>query len=74
MANQRHVFETQRVSERRNVSVPARLTWKDASGAVRFVSVKTRDISDAGVFVECEAGGGIERERARLRGEGGHED
>lgn len=59
MANQRHVFETQRVSERRNVSVPARLTWKDASGAVRFVSVKTRDISDAGVFVECEAGAAI---------------
>ena len=59
MANQRHVSETQRVSERRNVSVPARLTWKDASGAVRFVSVKTRDISDAGVFVECEAGAAI---------------
>jgi hypothetical protein len=39
--------------------VPARLTWKDASGAVRFVSVKTRDISDAGVFVECEAGAAI---------------
>ena len=58
MANQRHV-QTERVSERRNVSVPARLTWKDASGAVRFVSVKTRDISDAGVFVECEAGAAI---------------
>ncbi len=59
MANQRHVFETERASERRNVNVPARLTWKDASGAVRFVSVKTRDISDAGVFVECEAGAAI---------------
>ena len=50
---------TQRVSERRTLSVPARLTWKDASGAVRFVSVTTRDISDAGVFVECEAGAAI---------------
>jgi hypothetical protein len=39
--------------------VPARLTWKDASGAVRFASVMTRDISDAGVFVECEAGAAI---------------
>jgi hypothetical protein len=36
------------------VTVPARLTWKDASGAVRFASVTTRDISEAGVFVEAE--------------------
>lgn len=47
------------MSERRNVSVPARLTWKDASGAVRFASVMTRDISDFGVFVECDAGAAI---------------
>jgi hypothetical protein len=39
--------------------VPARITWKDASGAVRFASVTTRDVSDAGVFVECEAGAAI---------------
>ncbi len=39
--------------------MPARLTWKDASGAVRFISVMTRDISEAGVFVECEAGAAI---------------
>ena len=50
---------SQRVSERRAVSVPARLTWKDASGAVRFASVMTRDVSEAGVFVECEAGAAI---------------
>jgi hypothetical protein len=36
------------------VALPARLTWKDASGAVRFASVTTRDVSDAGVFVEAE--------------------
>ena len=47
------------MSERRAISVPARLTWKDASGAVRFASVTTRDVSDAGVFVECEAGAAI---------------
>jgi hypothetical protein len=47
------------VTERRSVSVPARLTWKDASGAVRFASVMTRDVSDSGVFVECEAGAAI---------------
>lgn len=59
MANQRLVKDSQRVAERHNVSVPARLTWKDASGAVRFASVMTRDISDAGVFVECDAGAAI---------------
>ena len=58
MAEQR-VSKTQRSSERRAVSVPARLTWKDASGAVRFASVMTRDVSDAGVFVECETGAAI---------------
>jgi hypothetical protein len=41
------------------ITVPARITWKDASGAVRFASVMTKDISEAGVFVECEAGAAI---------------
>jgi hypothetical protein len=59
MAELRAANTTQRVSERRTISVPARLTWKDASGAVRFASVMTRDVSDAGVFVECEAGAAI---------------
>jgi hypothetical protein len=54
VANQRNAKDSQRGSERRNLCVPARLTWKDASGAVRFASVMTRDISDAGVFVECD--------------------
>jgi hypothetical protein len=36
------------------IALPARLTWKDASGAVRFASVMTRDISAAGVFVEAD--------------------
>ncbi|MDO8681741.1 MAG: hypothetical protein Q7R30_24795 [Acidobacteriota bacterium] len=48
-----------RSNERKVVTVPARLTWKDASGAVRFASVVTRDVSDAGVFVECDAGAAI---------------
>ncbi|HWI19938.1 MAG TPA: PilZ domain-containing protein [Vicinamibacterales bacterium] len=50
---------TQRSAERVNLSLPARITWKDASGAVRFASVMTRDVSEAGVFVECEAGAAI---------------
>jgi hypothetical protein len=48
-----------RSSERMTITVPARITWKDASGAVRFASVTTRDVSEAGVFVECEAGAAI---------------
>ena len=48
-----------RSSERTAVSVPARITWKDASGAVRFASVMTKDVSEAGVFVECDAGAAI---------------
>jgi len=46
-------------AERVALTVPARITWKDASGAVRFASVMTRDVSDAGVFVECDAGAAI---------------
>jgi hypothetical protein len=36
-------------------AVPARLMWKDASGATRFTSVLTREIHDDGVVVECES-------------------
>ena len=59
MADIRLAYTSQRLSVRQTISVPARLTWKDASGAVRFASVMTRDVSDAGVFVECEAGAAI---------------
>lgn len=59
MAEQHVSKKSQRPSLRRTISVPARLTWKDASGAVRFASVMTRDVSDSGVFVECEAGAPI---------------
>lgn len=48
-----------RTAERVRVSLPARLTWKDTSGAVRFVSVMTRDISAAGVFVEADGAAAI---------------
>lgn len=46
-------------SPRLPITVPARITWKDASGAVRFASVMTRNVSETGVFVECEAGAAI---------------
>lgn len=46
---------SRRPSERTRLTLRARLTWKDSSGAVRFASVVTRDISDSGAFVvpEC---------------------
>ena len=59
MAERNHGKPVKRSSERVAVNIPARITWKDASGAVRFASVMTRDVSDAGVFVECEAGAAI---------------
>src|SRR5262245_61314403 len=43
-----------RSGERRAVRVPGRLTWRDAGGALRFVSVMTRDVSDVDAFVECQ--------------------
>lgn len=43
-----------RAAERRTVKVAARLTWRDAKGATRFASVVTRDVSERGVFVECQ--------------------
>src|SRR5262245_749085 len=43
-----------RRGERKKVRVPGRLTWRDASGTLRFVSVVTRDVSDMDAFVECQ--------------------
>ena len=37
------------------MTLPARLTWKDANGAVRFTSVRTREVTDTGAVVECDA-------------------
>jgi hypothetical protein len=45
----------QRASNRINVMLPARLTWKDQRGSTRFASVITRDVSEFGVFVECQS-------------------
>ena len=39
-------------AERRSISLPGRLTWKDSRGMMRFASVTTRNISDTGVFIE----------------------
>ena len=44
-----------RTAERRTVALPARLTWKDQRGATRFATVVTRNVSDFGVYVECQS-------------------
>lgn len=36
------------------LTLPARLTWKDANGAVRFTSVRARQVSDTGVVIDCD--------------------
>ena len=48
------VYFHSRIGNRRKLRVPGRLTWRDASGALRFVSVITRDVSDVDAFVECQ--------------------
>lgn len=44
----------ERIGNRRKIRVPGRLTWRDASGTLRFASVTTRDVSEMDVFVECD--------------------
>jgi hypothetical protein len=43
-----------RIGNRRKMRIPGRLTWRDATGTLRFVSVVTRDVSDVDAFVECQ--------------------
>ena len=45
----------QRHGHRRELAVPARLTWKDQRGVQRFASVVTRNVSELGVYVECQS-------------------
>jgi hypothetical protein len=45
-----------RSSERRRVSVPGQIVWKDAKGTTRIAAVVTRDVSEHGVSVECLGG------------------
>ncbi len=48
-----------RLAERRPVSVPGQIVWKDAKGTTRMASVVTRDVSEFGVSVECFQGPAI---------------
>src|SRR5262245_23703667 len=44
-----------RNTERQTVTLPARLTWKDQRGTTRFAAVVTRNVSEQGVYVECQS-------------------
>jgi hypothetical protein len=48
---------------RRAIKIEGRLTWRDASGTLRFVSVVTRDVSEVDAFVECQVPASIPRYR-----------
>ena len=45
-----------RTSERRPLTVPGQIVWKDAKGTTRMAAVTTRDVSEYGVRVECQGG------------------
>ena len=47
--------QDKRAARRRQLAVPARLTWKDQRGTTRFATVMTRDVSDFGMYVECRS-------------------
>lgn len=48
-----------RTSERRSMSVPGQIVWKDARGNTKLAAVVTRDVSEHGVSVECLNGASI---------------
>lgn len=45
----------QRATERRSVTLPGRITWTDQRGTMRFATVLTRDVSEHGLYVECQS-------------------
>lgn len=48
-----------RASDRLRISVPGQIVWKDAKGTTKMAPVVTRDISESGVSLECQAGTAI---------------
>ena len=52
---QKRPDSNKRTVERRTVTLPARLTWKDQRGTTRFASVTARNVSEFGVYVECHS-------------------
>jgi hypothetical protein len=50
-----HRPPNQRTAERKPIRLAGRLTWKDQRGTTRFASVVTRNVSEYGVYVECQS-------------------
>ena len=50
---------SRRRSDRAEVRVAGRLTWRDARGTTRFATVVTRDVSEQGVYLEVRGGQAI---------------
>ncbi|HYT73849.1 MAG TPA: hypothetical protein VEL79_03785 [Vicinamibacterales bacterium] len=48
-----------RTSERRSLSVPGQIVWKDVRGNTKLAAVVTRDVSEHGVAIECLNGAAI---------------
>ena len=44
-----------RVAERTRIQVPGQIVWKDHRGRTQMTAVVTRDVSEAGVSIECRA-------------------
>jgi hypothetical protein len=51
-----HARADKRASERRPLSIPGQIVWKDARGTTRMAAVVTKDVSEHGVRVECLGG------------------
>src|SRR5688572_30080381 len=51
-----HGRAEKRTAERRRLAVPGQIVWKDDRGTTRIASVRTRDVSEYGVSVECLGG------------------
>jgi hypothetical protein len=47
--------DNKRAADRKAVTLPARITWKDQRGTTRFASVVARNVSEYGVYVECQS-------------------
>lgn len=58
-----HGRTDRRDSERLRIAIQGQIVWKDARGTTRMAPVRTRDVSDTGVSVECLGGQPIPRFR-----------
>ena len=53
-----HADREQRCEQRVAMALTGRLTWRDSDGSQRTARIRTRDLSQTGVFVECVSGCG----------------